>query len=201
MHIVTKKMALQNKKDKTPKVWRSLSSSLELPEGVSASYVDFELSVKGPLGEVKKILKYPRVTVEVKENQVVLSTEKLSQREKKIIFTYYAHVQNMIRGVTEGFTYKLSVVYAKFPITIDYSGNKFTVKNLLGEKVPRTFQVPADVKVEVSGGKDITVSGIDKERVGQVAASLEQLTRITHLDRRVIQDGIYIIEKPHKRQG
>ena len=105
----------------------------------------------------------------------------------------------MVKGVSEGFEYKLTVVYAKFPMTVEVKDNKFIVKNLLGEKVPRTVPLPSDVEVKVEGSKDITVTGIDKEKVGQVAASLEQSTRISHFDRRVIQDGIYIVEKPHRR--
>lgn len=187
-----------SQKDKRLKEWRSLSAEIPLGDGVTAEYINPLLTVKGPKGEVSKKLKYPRVSIEVKDGNVVISTDKLSQREKKIIFTYRAHVTNMIKGVTEGFEYKLSVVYAKFPMTVELKGQQLTVKNLLGEKQPRTLTIPQDVKVEIKE-KDITVTGIDKERTGQVAAGIEQLTRITHLDRRVIQDGIYIVEKPHKR--
>ncbi len=179
------------------KEWKTLEISVPFTEGVTAVYEDGVLTVKGPKGEVSKKLKYPWVYIEVKAGEIVVGTKHLSQREKKIIFTYRAHVKNMVAGITEGFEYNLVVVYAKFPITAGVSGSKFEVKNLLGEKVPRTVEIPSDVKVNVNG-KDITVTGIDKERVGQVAASLEQLTRINHLDRRVIQDGIFITKKPHR---
>lgn len=186
------------KKPVPTKEWKSLSSTIELPEGVSAVYEDSHLTVKGPKGEIVKKLKYPRVKIVVEGNTLTISTEHFTQREKKIIFTYYAHVKNMITGVTEGFTYKLVVVYAKFPVTVECKDGLFTVKNLLGEKVPRTVEVPSDVSVDVKG-KDIIVTGINKERVGQVAASIEQSTKINHFDRRVIQDGIYIVEKPHRK--
>ena len=185
-------------KTQKPKVWTSLDLPIELPQGVSAKYESNVLTVTGPKGEVSKRLKFPKIVIKTENNKVSISTNKFSQSEKKVMFTYQAHVKNMIKGVTEGFTYKLVVVYAKFPISTDFSGETFTVKNLLGERVPRTVKVPSDVKVEVKG-KEIIVTGIDKEKTGQVAASLEQLTRITHFDRRVIQDGIYITEKPHRR--
>lgn len=195
MRIVTK-MA---KAKINAKVWNSYSAEVELTEGVSAVYEKGALKVTGPKGEVSKKLKFPNVKISVADGKVIISTEKFSKNEKKIILTYKAHIANLVKGVTEGFEYKLSVVYAKFPMTVDANNGMVTVKNLLGEKVPRTYKIPSDVKVEVQGGKDITVTGIDKEKTGQVAASIEQLTRITHLDRRVIQDGIYIVEKPHRK--
>ncbi len=181
------------------KIWKTFEVEVPLEDGVTASMSEDILTIKGPKGEVSKWLKYPRVYVKVKENSVVVGTEKFSQSEKKIIHTFRAHIKNLIKGVTEGFEYKLVVVYAKFPISIELKDGVFSVKNLLGEKVPRTVKVPSDVKVEIKGNKDITVSGIDKERVGQVAASLEQSTRVLNMDRRVVQDGIFITEKPHRK--
>jgi len=180
------------------KVWESLSKEVEMPEGVTAVVSGDDLTVKGPKGEVMKNFRYPRVNTKVEGNKIVFSTDRLTQREKKIIFTYNAHAKNLVRGVTEGFTYKLKVVYAKFPMTVTVAGNKLVVKNFLGEKVPREALIINGTNVVVSGA-DITVTGIDKEKCGQVAASIEQSTRITHFDRRVIQDGIYITEKPHVR--
>lgn len=197
MHIVIK-MARVNKKQPIVKEWKTLEERVSLPSGVTAVYDKRTLTVKGPKGEISKLLKYPNVYIRVEGNEVAIGTERFSKDEKKIIFTYVAHLNNLIKGVTEGFEYNLVVVYAKFPITVELKGTTFSVKNLLGEKVPRSVQVSKDVKVEING-KDITVTGIDKELVGQTAANFEQLCRITHLDRRVIQDGIYITKKPHKR--
>lgn len=180
------------------KVWKSLSQEVEMPEGVTATVVGDTLTVKGPKGEISKEFRYPRVNTKVEGNKVVIYTTRLTQREKKIIHTYRAHTKNLVKGVTEGFTYTLKVVYAKFPMTVALSGNKVTVKNFLGEKVPRVTVIPSDVKVVIAA-EDITVTGIDKEKCGQVAASIEQLTKISHFDRRVIQDGVFITSKPHVR--
>ena len=180
------------------KNWGNLTHEIKIPEGVSVKYEKNELVVTGPKGEISKKLAYPRVDIRVENNNIIIETKKLTKREKKIIFTYCAHARNLIKGVMEGFEYKLSIVYAKFPISTEIKNDEFFIKNFLGEKVPRIVKLPNDVKVEVKS-KNITVSGIDKEKTGQVAALLEQSTRITHLDRRVIQDGIYIVEKPHRR--
>ncbi len=190
MRTVTKMATTQ-----TTKQWESLY--LEIPlNGATAKYEDYILTVTGPKGETSKMLKYPYVSIKVEDDKIVVGTDAYSRRQNKIIKTFRAHIKNLIEGVTNGFEYKLKVVYAKFPITVELKGQTFAIKNLLGEKVPRTLEIPQDVKVNVSGA-DVSVSGINKERCGQVAASLEQLAKITHLDRRVVQDGLFITEKPH----
>ena len=183
--------------EKTKKQWKTLSLEVPVIEGVTCIYENGSLTAKGAKGEISKIMKYPNVTISVDNNNIVIKTNRFSQREKKIMFTYKAHAKNLMKGVTEGFEYNLVIVFAKFPMTVKLSGQILQVKNLLGEKVPRVTTIPADVKVVVKGS-DITVNGIDKEKTGQVAASIEQMCRITHLDRRVIQDGIFITKKPHK---
>ena len=181
------------------KEWKSVEYTVEIPSGVQIEYSFPNLSVSGEKGQVVRELRYPNIEFEVEGSQLVIKTSKFSQKLKKILSTFRAHANNMIKGVTEGFEYKLKVVYAKFPMTVEMKDEVFQVKNFLGEKVPRVVKVPASfgVKVEIKG-EDITVTGIDKEQCGKVAALIEQSTRITHMDRRVIQDGIYITNKPHR---
>lgn len=193
MHTVTRKMKTQNK----TKVWESLY--LEVPlNGAKAQYENYILTITGERGEVSKLFKYPHVNIIVEDEVVKVGTDRLSKRENKIIKTYVAHIKNLVEGVTNGFEYKLKVVYSKFPVTVEMNGNTFVIKNLLGERQPRRIQIPEDVEVKANGA-DITVTGNNKERCGQVAASLEQLASITNLDRRVVQDGIFITEKPHAK--
>ncbi|MGB9577463.1 MAG: 50S ribosomal protein L6, partial [Candidatus Norongarragalinales archaeon] len=98
--------------------------------------------------------------------------------------------RNMIKGCTEEYSKKLQVVYAHFPITIEVKGSQVNIKNFLGEKVPRTAKIVGDTKVSVAG-QEITVSGHDKEAVGQTASNLVRATRIAKKDVRIFQDGIY----------
>lgn len=188
-------MVSKQEKTRKAKVWRELSVIVPL-EGTTATFEDRILTIKGEKGENKKEFKFPQVYLELKGDEIIIGTKKFTQRQKKMIFTFKAHIKNMIKGVKEGFEYKLVVVYAKFPMTVALKGDTFLVKNLLGEKVPRTFKVSSEAKVVIKG-KDITVTGINKEIVGQTAANIEQLCRITNLDRRVVQDGIFITKKPH----
>jgi large subunit ribosomal protein L6 len=75
------------------------------------------------------------------------------------------------------------------------NGNTFTVNNYFGERVPRTAEILQNVDVKVTNKVEITVSGIDKESVGQTAANIERCTTVKKRDRRVFQDGIYLLSK------
>ena len=180
-------------------VQKTYSLEVELPENVNASVQGNVLSIKGPKGEVKRLIDNPRTLMKVEGKIVSLSLKselKQSQRDKMHMNSYQSHIKNMIDGVVNGYTAKVKVCSGHFPMTVSIdSSNKFAVKNFLGEKVPRTVNIKQGVKVEVQGDI-ITITGLDKEIVGQTAASLEQLTRITNRDRRIFQDGLYITKKP-----
>ncbi|RME55504.1 50S ribosomal protein L6 [Candidatus Woesearchaeota archaeon] len=173
-----------------------LTKTLEIPEGVTVE-LNESLKVKGPNGEVNKNLNHPTVEIVVEENKVIVKPKKLTKKEKSLINTYVAHIKNMFKGVTEGFTYKLKVCSGHFPMSVSVEGDKLVVKNFLGEKVPRTAKLLPNVKVEVNGD-DVVVTGADKEAVGQTAANIEQSTRITNRCKTRFQDGIWITEKAGK---
>jgi large subunit ribosomal protein L6 len=80
---------------------------------------------------------------------------------------------------------------------VDVEGDEVVIQNFLGEKAPRRTQIRGDTDVEIDG-EDVTINGPSIEDVGQTAADIEQLTRVTDKDTRVFQDGVYIVEKPAK---
>ena len=82
-------------------------------------------------------------------------------------------------------------------MSVNVEGNKLKIKNFLGEKIPREASILDNVKVQVKGN-EILVDGYDLEKTGQTASNIEQSTRITNRDRRVFQDGIYIVKKPER---
>ena len=165
-----------------------------LPEGVQARYENGMMYVAGKLGEVKKKLSYPTIKITVEDGKIKLSSEGENRKAKRLIKTFAAHIQNMIKGVQEGFTYKLKVIYTHFPTTVKVEGNKVIIENFIGERSPRIANILPGVEVKVQK-QDITVTGIDLEAVSQTAANIERTTRIVGKDRRVFQDGIFIVEK------
>jgi large subunit ribosomal protein L6 len=171
--------------------------SVEFPEKINITVVDGRVTIKGPKGELSREFRDPRTRMEVRGHELVFMVDTFTKNEKKLIGTYVAHTENMIRGVTEGHEYALKICSGHFPMNVTVTNNQLVVKNFLGEKVPRTLRYSKDVKVAVDGEK-ITVQGINKELVSQVAASMELLTRRTKFDKRVFQDGIYIVNKDGK---
>lgn len=174
-----------------------MQQTITIPEGIEVKADNGLINVKGIKGEINRVLKNPKVLIEVKEKQITLSSKNATKREKTIIGTFKAHIKNMIDGVTNGIVYKLKICAGHFPMTVTVENNSLVVKNFFGERIPRVlpFKEGASVKIE---GEEVTVEGIDKEIVGQTAASIEKLCKITRRDRRIFQDGIYITEKNGK---
>ena len=116
-----------------------------------------------------------------------------------MIGTYAAHVKNMFKGVTEGFTYHLKVVFSHFPmkVAVNEKEKRVEVNNYMGGHATRYAAIVGDTKVKISG-QDITVTGINIEDVGQTAANMEKSTMRRGFDKRVFEDGIYITLKSHK---
>ncbi len=174
-----------------------LRKEIEIPEGVQVIIDDGTVKVKGPSAEISRKLTYPTLQIKIEDNKIVLDPIKLTKKEKMMINTFVAHLSNMIKGSQEPFVYKIKIASSHFPMNVTVQGNEVIVKNFFGEKVPRKARIMDNVKVEVSGDI-ITVTSNDKEAAGQTAANLEQSTRITNRDRRVFQDGLWIIDKAGK---
>ncbi len=175
-----------------------INYQIEYPADVKAEVDGNLVKVTGPMGTVEKKMPSQRVKISLEGNTLNLVSQKPTQREKKLANTYRAHIRHMVVGVMEGHTYKLKVCSGHFPMKVTLADGKLEVKNFLGENRPRllTLKEGADVKVE---GDEITVTSPNKELAGQVAADIEQVTRITNKDRRIFQDGIYIVEKSKTR--
>ncbi|MDP3918904.1 MAG: 50S ribosomal protein L6 [Nanoarchaeota archaeon] len=176
---------------------RKLRKEIVIPEGVEVNIVDRMISMKKGSNEIKKELYFPTVSIQKNDNHLVIEPNKFSKREKKIINTFAAHLRNMIKGVEEPFTYKVKICSSHFPMTVNINGNKIIVKNFLGEKIPRVANIVegADVKIE---GDVIVIKSNIIEAAGQTAGNCEKSTRITNRDRRIFQDGLWIIEKAGK---
>ncbi|NJF25321.1 50S ribosomal protein L6 [Thermococcus sp. Bubb.Bath] len=171
-----------------------IREEVEIPEGVEVTVEGNTVKVKGPKGKLQRELKYPGVKILIEDGKVAVFKEFPRKKDIAIARTFKAHIANMINGVTEGFTYKLKVLYSHFPMTVKVQGDEVVIENFLGEKNPRRAKILPGVTVKVMG-QEIVVESIDRERAGQTAANIEQATKINKWDRRVFQDGIYIVEK------
>ena len=167
---------------------------VSIGEGVTATIADNMVSVTGEKGSLNRELWYPKITITKTDSMMVVETQSTRKKQAAMIGTFASHLRNMIKGVSEGYTYRMKVVFAHFPIQVKVTNDYVSIINFLGEKKPRTAKIYGDVDVIVNG-YEVEVSGINKEHVGQTAANIEQATRIKGFDPRVFQDGIYIVEK------
>jgi large subunit ribosomal protein L6 len=172
-------------------------TTMELPDGVTAVLQGRTLSVKGKLGEAKKHFDKVNVNISVQGNKILVSPFSVKKKDNVIINTVTSIVNNMVTGVTRGYTYRLKVVYAHFPITVRTKGSQVLVENFVGERSPRVSEIVGACKVTVEGD-DIVVKGVSVEDVGQTAANMELATKIKRKDQRIFLDGVYIY---HKEQG
>jgi len=173
---------------------KEISRSVEIPAGVTVSYDRGVVTVKGPKGQNVKELYFPGIVITINEGEVVVDTEIMRKKYKAMVGTYASHISNMMKGVTEGFEYKMNIVYSHFPMQTKVDGKTFVINNFLGEKKPRIAKIVGETAVKISGNS-VVVSGICKEDVGQTTANIEQKTKIKRFDPRVFQDGIYVVEK------
>jgi len=170
---------------------------LDIPQGVEVKIDGALINVKGPKGEVSRKLLHPKIQISVSEGKVILVSKKSTKREKKMIYTFAAHIKNMIKGSEEPFVYKLKICSTHFPMTATVKGEELSVQNYLGESIPRNLKLKQGVNVKIEG-TEITIESPNKELAGQTAASIEKLCVIHNRDRRIFQDGIFITSKAGK---
>jgi large subunit ribosomal protein L6 len=171
-----------------------ITHKVTIPAGVIVTSDDGKLQVAGPKGTLERSLSNPSITITVEAKQVVVSTESNRKEHMALCGTFASHLRNMIKGVTEGFTYRMKVVYSHFPIQLKLTGNRLEINNFLGEKHARFARVEEGVKLTL-GNDEITLEGMNKESLGTTASNIEHATKIRYRDPRVFQDGIYMTER------
>jgi large subunit ribosomal protein L6 len=168
---------------------------IPIPEGVTVNIEGYMVHVKGEKGSISKEMFHPSIHIKVESNNVeIICVDNPKRKEKALLGTFKAHLKNMFKGVTQGFEYQMKTVFSHFPIKTSVEGNRFVIQNFLGERHPRHAKILDGVTVKTSA-ENVTVSGIDKEKVGQTAVNIERATRVRRRDIRVFQDGVYIINK------
>lgn len=175
-----------------------MEREIEIPDGVEVAVTGQAVTVKGQKGEISRTFTLPQITITTDKKTVKIYSASNRRMFGALCGTVWAHIRNMVKGVQDGYEYKLKAVFVHFPMTLKTEGNEFVVDNFLGEKFPRKVAIPEGVEVQINGD-EITITGADKEIAGMAATRIEQLTRLSYRDRRVFQDGIYIISKDGKK--
>ncbi len=169
-------------------------SLYKFPDGVELNLEGRKITVKGDKGALIRDFSYVPISIEANGKTVRVWAEWPRKKEAALVGTIYSHIQNMISGVTKGFSYKLKIVFSHFPISVKVQGKTVLIENFTGERRARRVKIIGDVKVKVLS-EDILVEGVNLEDVSQTAANIEQTTKVKNKDPRVFLDGIYVFEK------
>jgi len=168
--------------------------AIEVPDGVEVKVEGRVVTVKGAKGTLTHNFSETPVSILQEGKTIKVQANWPRKKEAALVGTVSSHIQNMILGVTKGFTYKLKIVFSHFPISVKIKENTVSIENFTGERSPRFVKIIGDVKVSVKED-DIIVQGINLENVSQTAANIEQGTKVKSKDPRVFLDGIFIYEK------
>ena len=168
--------------------------SIKIPEGVEVKVEGRVVTVKGEKGILTRDFSHAPISIRLEEDTVKVQANWPRKGEAALVGTVCSHVQNMITGVTKGFTYKLKIVFSHFPISVKVKEKTVAIENFTGERSPRIAEIMGDAKVLVKG-EDIVVQGVSLEDVSQTATNIERSTKVKRKDPRVFLDGLYIYER------
>lgn len=143
---------------------------LVIPAGVTVTIDGNTVTVKGPKGELtnefNKLIKIEQV-----DNEIICSRDNDAIFTKSIHGTTNSLIENMIIGVSEGYTKELEAVGVGYRFAV--AGNKITVT--AGYSHPVIVEVPAGLSVESKVNTELTISGIDKQKVSEFAANVRKV--------------------------
>ena len=171
-----------------------ISRTIQVPDDVTLTLKGKIISLKGAKGSLTRDFSYAPIQIESDGKNVRISAKWPRKKEAALVGTIYSHINNMITGVTKGYSYKMKIVSSHFPISVKLQGKSVLIENFTGERRPRKIKLIGNVKVKIDP-EDIFVEGINLEEVSQNAANIEQLTRVRNKDPRVFLDGIYVYER------
>ena len=164
-----------------------------IPEGVKVTQKKNMLEFVGPLGKTFKSFRSIPVKIEIVEGKILLKTMGFKKRDYSILHTARSIIRNICEGLVTGYTIKMKVVFAHFPITVKVDGKKILVENFQGERAPRITKIVGNTKV-IPKGEDVVLTGEVWTDITQTAANIELKTRVKNKDHRVFLDGIYIYD-------
>jgi len=138
-----------------------------LSQGINVEFRDNKLTVKGSLGSITKNI-HPDISLDINSDRILVSENFDDKFHRSLQGTIRSIVMNMVIGVTEGFTKEL---------VIEGMGYKAEIKgedlNLaLGFSHPVVFKKTEAISFSVKGNNSITVKGVDKEKVGEIASEI-----------------------------
>ncbi len=143
---------------------------IEIPQGVKVSVTEDLITVEGPKGKLTQDYK-PEVSIKVNDKEVIVDRINDSKSARSYHGLYRQLVQNMVTGVSKGFTRSLLVNGVGYRAEV--KGNVLLLN--LGFSNPIEYMINKDVTITCEGQNKITVTGIDKQKVGQACSEIRSL--------------------------
>ena len=143
---------------------------LVIPEGVTINVNNNEVKVSGKLGEMSLNIK-PGISVNVEEGKVLVNRENDTKMLKQLHGTTNANISNMLTGVSTGFKKELEINGVGYKFAV--SGNTLTIN--AGYSHPVKMEAPEGIKLESPSATELTISGFDKQCVGEFAAKVRDV--------------------------
>jgi large subunit ribosomal protein L6 len=140
---------------------------IQITKGVNITKKDGSIVVKGPKGELSARL-HPSISFEVGQSELQVTRSSDEKQNRALHGLWRALIQNMVNGVTQGYSRKLEIVGVGY--RAEMKGKKLQL--LLGYSHPIVFGPPEGVTLETPSQTNIVISGIDKQLVGLVAAKI-----------------------------
>lgn len=143
-----------------------------VPAGVKVAVKERELEVQGPKGKLTTPVP-PGISFRLAGSELSCQRSNDERQQRAFHGLARALAQNAIKGVTEGFSKDLDIVGVGYRAAVEGSKVVFA----LGKSHPVEYPIPAGIKIAIDKQTRVTVSGIDRQQVGQVAAEIRSLRR------------------------
>ena len=108
-----------------------------IPEGITVTQKKHMLTFVGPLGKTHKSFRLIPVDVKIVENKILLKAIGSKKRDYAILHTARSILRNICEGLIVGYTIKMKIVFAHFPVTVKVEGKNIIIENFQGERSPR----------------------------------------------------------------
>jgi len=143
---------------------------IAIPKDVKIEVKDGAVHVEGPKGKLNVVLP-ARISVEIKDSQVKVNRMGDSKQDRSLHGLIRALVNNMLIGVTQGYSKELEIIGVGFKAQVQ--GNKLNMQ--LGFSHPVVFDIPEGIKAETPKPTQIVLKGIDKQKIGKAATEIRSI--------------------------
>ena len=144
--------------------------TIKIPDGIEVKYAGKRLEIKGPKGSLDLLI-HPEVELEIKDKEINVKKIGKSKKAPAIWGLTRALIENMILGVRDGYEKKIELQGVGFRMTVQ--GNKINLA--IGFSHPVEVSVPEGLEAKIAENNILTISGRDKQLVGQFAADIREL--------------------------